>query len=511
MIYCPMQLSFLKSSLLKDSRVDVITFGSRGKDITNGFVDMSKESNRLWIGGEISKINPSGDSTSLEQGLLTARRLLEAQNESAEAEVVIVSDGGIGNEAEGDNRFERAVNCANDLLKNGIGIHFVHIHAPITDTLEVSPNGKYYSEILMQNINLQKNYNRIEPGQKVNVSFSEKPEDSKDSEENYLSGSLTIYDPKHFITRDISEITNDILGYNEVTLKAEANRLVITRLGKPVITVWRLGLGRVAAITTDNGYGHGIPWAPSLYSGNDSLVITRTLNWAVADTETSENIQLKVPDLKVNQPGRVLITTKRGELLNLYFDKKRMEITPIGNSMYESYVTPEVFGLHKDPQTGPGMNQGKNKPETFGVDSVYWRPASANCPDEYTCIGENPLFKTALLENGGKIYTMGDIYSRITTDSLTSTEKKAMTKVSYTKYILFLAFLIYLIYTLYHTYNTRLKWTTFRVPFHSRTLFALMNCLICLEINSTRILRNNPKTIQKSFQFFLMEVIKLEF
>src|SRR5664280_404242 len=99
------------------------------------------------------------------------------------------------------------------------------------------------------------------------------------------------------------------------------------------------------------------------------------------------------------------------------------------------------------------VNQGKNKPETFGVDNVSWRPASANCPDEYTYIGENPLFRTALLENGGKIYTQGDIYSRITTDSLTSTEKKAMTKVAYAKYILFLAFLIYLIYTVYHTYN----------------------------------------------------------
>jgi hypothetical protein len=59
----------LESDLLKDARVDVITFGSRGQDITNGFVDMSKESNRLWLEGEISKISPAGDSTSLERGL----------------------------------------------------------------------------------------------------------------------------------------------------------------------------------------------------------------------------------------------------------------------------------------------------------------------------------------------------------------------------------------------------------------------------------------------------------
>ncbi len=448
----------LESDLLKDARVNVITFGSKGQDITNGFLDMSKESNRLWLDTEIRKIKPSGDSTSLEKGLITARNLLKAQNESADAEIVIVSDGGIGNTAEGDNRFEKAVNCAKMLREKGIGIHFVHIHAPRTQ-YQVTPKGKYYPDLFMNRLGLSENYKKLEPGQRINVSFSnENSEESEEKEENYSSGSLIVCDPRHFITKDLPETESDVLGYNEVTPKPEANRLVTTRLGKPVLTIWRLGLGRVAAITTDNGYGHDMPWASGLYSGNDSLIVTRTLNWAVADTEMSENIQLKVPDLKVDQPGRVLITTKTEGAPELYFDKKRMEITPIGDSMYESYVTPDTFGLHKISEKPAGINQTeKLTPEKFGVDSSSWRPASANCPDEYTHIGENPLFRTALLENGGKVYTTGDIYSRITSDSLTSTEKKAMVKVLYTKYIIFLAFLLYLIYTVYHTYNTRMK------------------------------------------------------
>ncbi len=447
----------LESGLLKDARVDVITFGSKGQDITNGFLDMSKESNRLWLDAEIRKIKPSGDSTSLERGLITARNLLKAQNGSADAEIVIVSDGGIGNTAEGDPRFERAVTCAETLHESGIGIHFVHIHAPRTQ-FQVTPKGKYYPDLFMNRIGLSENYKKLEPGQRINVSFSENSKESEETENNYSSGSLTVCDPKHFITRDLPEATHDILGYNEVTPKPEANRLVTTRLGKPILTVWRLGLGRVATITTDNGYGHGVPWAPALYSGNDSLIITRTLNWAVADTEMSEDIQLKVPDLKVNQPGRILIETRTEGDPELYFDKKRMETTPIGNGMYESYVTPDTFGLHKISENPAGINQGeKYTSDMFGIQNVSWRPASANFPDEYTCIGENPLFRTALLENGGRIYTTGDIYSRIVTDSLTSTEKKAMAKVVYTKYILVLAFLLYLIYTVYHTYSTRMK------------------------------------------------------
>ncbi|WP_440944947.1 VWA domain-containing protein [Methanosarcina sp. T3] len=449
----------LESDLLKDARVDVITFGSRGMDITDGFVDMSKESNRLWLEAKIREIQPSGQTTSLERGLLTAHNLLKAQNSSAEAEIIIVSDGGIGNMAEGDLRFERAVQCAENLHEgSGIDIHFVHIYTPKIDELKVTSKGQYYAELFMNKIGLSENYNRLKPGERVEVSFSEDPEDSEDRDDEYSSGSIVVYDPKNFITQNISDIDHDILGYNEVTPKPEANRLVITRLGKPIITTWRLGLGRVAAITTDNGKGNGAPWAASLYSGNDSLIITRTLNWAVADTEMSEEIQLKVPDLKMSQPGRILITTGKEGTPELYFDKKPMEITSIGNNMYESYVTTDTFGLHRISETPVEANLTEELlSEASGTKNASWRPAAVNRPDEYTYIGESTLFRTAILENGGKIYTKGDIYSKILEDASTSTEKKILTKVFYTKYFLALAFLIYLLYTLHHTYNTRMK------------------------------------------------------
>lgn len=450
----------LESDLLKDARVDVITFGSTGQDITDGFIDMSKESNKLWLDAEIRKITPStGDSTSLERGLMTARTLLNGQNKSTEAEIIIVSDGGIGNRAERDLRFERAIQCAENLHEgSGINIHFVHIHTPSVDDLKVTPKGQYYAELFMNKIGLSENYNRIEPGERIKVSFSEDPEESENREDEYSSGSIVVYDPKHFITRNISDVQHDILGYNEVTPRPEANRLVITRLGKPIITVWRLGLGRVAAITTDNGKGHGVPWAASIYSGNDSLIITRTLNWAVADIEMSEGVQLDVPDLKMGQPGRILITTGKKGTPELYFDKKPMEITSIGNNMYESYVTADTFGLHKISETPVEVNLTEElMSENTGVKNVSWRPAAVNCPDEYMYTGENVLFRTAILENGGKVYTKGDVNSKIIEDALTSTKKKILTRVFYTKYFLVLAFLIYLFYTLHHTYNTRMK------------------------------------------------------
>ncbi|MCQ1534865.1 VWA domain-containing protein [Methanosarcina sp. KYL-1] len=446
----------LESDLLKDARVDVITFGSKGQDITEGFLDMSKESNRVWLDSEIRKINPTGDSTSLEQGLLTARHLLEEQDNDAEADIIIVSDGRIGNRVPGEGKFEKAIQRASALKESGIGIYFVHIHAPRAD-FQVNRDGRYYADTLMNKVHLSENYYRIEPGQRVNIKFAENPEEAEDTEDDYSSGSVVIYDPKHFITRDITG-ASDVLAYNDVSPRPEANRLVITRLGKPVLTVWRLGLGRVAAITTDNGYGGGIPWAPALYAGNDSLLITRTMNWVVADTETGEDLQLKVPDLKMGEPGRILITTKKRGTPVLYFDRKPMEITSIGSNMYESYVLSEAFGLHNISETPYSVLPLDASPEEIAAfQDASWRPVSVNRPDEYTHIGENPLFKTAILENGGKLYTTEDIYSRIIEDSRTSTEKTVRKEVVYTKHLLILAFLIYLIYTLYHTYNTRMR------------------------------------------------------
>jgi hypothetical protein len=56
----------------------------------------------------------------------------------------------------------------------------------------------------------------------------------------------------------------------------------------------------------------------------------------------SDGIQLEVPDLKMSQPGRILITTGKEGTPEIYFDKKPMEITSIEITMYESYVTADT-------------------------------------------------------------------------------------------------------------------------------------------------------------------------
>jgi len=54
-------------------------------------------------------------------------------------------------------------------------------------------------------------------------------------------------------------------GYNDVTPKLGASRLVATTRGKPILTTWGFGLGRAVSFTTDNGAGNTM-WASQVWA-----------------------------------------------------------------------------------------------------------------------------------------------------------------------------------------------------------------------------------------------------
>ncbi|MBI2550507.1 VWA domain-containing protein, partial [Candidatus Woesearchaeota archaeon] len=80
----------------------------------------------------------------------------------------------------------------------------------------------------------------------------------------------------HFITRNV-KLTARLTGFNQVVPKPNADVLVATAENRPVLTVWRFGLGRIASVTTDDGTG----WAAELFNKDNSVLITRAVNWAI--------------------------------------------------------------------------------------------------------------------------------------------------------------------------------------------------------------------------------------
>jgi uncharacterized membrane protein len=121
--------------------------------------------------------------------------------------------------------------------------------------------------------------------------------EQKDSEKNLDRYKLDINNPNHFITQNIKLPDTSIKDYNDVTPKSISQVLVTTEGMKPIITVWRFGLGRVASITTDNGNR----WAPGMYLADNGKVVSSVTNWAIGDLEKKKSVRIDVSDVSLGQ------------------------------------------------------------------------------------------------------------------------------------------------------------------------------------------------------------------
>jgi len=126
---------------------------------------------------------------------------------------------------------------------------------------------------------------------RLDLTFGKDSPDISPDESNVFA--VVRLDEEHFITRYLN-ISGSISGYNDVTQKVGANRLVTTSMGKPVVTSWQFGLGRVVSLSTDNGKF----WSSELYSGENARLMPSIINWVVGDwyyqpqNETQKKVKL---------------------------------------------------------------------------------------------------------------------------------------------------------------------------------------------------------------------------
>jgi uncharacterized membrane protein len=146
--------------------------------------------------------------------------------------------------------------------------------------------------------------------------------------------SLFIIDPYHFITEEL-EVDAVLYGYNQVVPKASGNLLITTDSGEPALTTWRHGVGRVAALTVfSSGNNLG-----ELLDRENSKLITRIVNWVIADPERKNEFFVDIPDARVNKTAEVIVRTKK------YPKVKGMEFSKIEKNTYRAYYINENTGF----------------------------------------------------------------------------------------------------------------------------------------------------------------------
>src|SRR3989338_4131094 len=167
-----------------------------------------------------------GGGTLIDAGLLLAIDILRTTQGSKN--IILISDG--------ITQIVPRTIAATELAK-GLGIKIYSIgvggktNEPLMSAIADMTSGIYF---------------RAEQHNKLKILFGEIDEQSGEAY------GVVVLNSNHFITEDL-DISASVLGFNQVVPKSAGRLLLTTSQGDPLLTVWRFGLGRVAALSTDDG------------------------------------------------------------------------------------------------------------------------------------------------------------------------------------------------------------------------------------------------------------------
>ena len=333
--------------LSMNTRLSVVAFNTKAYLVSEPSYVYEKQN----LEDKIARLSHGG-GTLVSAGLLKAISMLEEM--AGGKNIILISDGKTQAEA-------AATEAAKLAQTMGIKIYTVGV-------------GPTTNEVLMQEIAQIANgiYFKATESSRLKILFGDLDEEEQKS--NKMN--LIILDSNHFITAGIDPKAF-IYGFNSAVPKTTARLLATTSTGEPILTTWRLGLGRIAALTTDDG----AEWAGELLNKQNSNLITRTFNWAIGDPDRKSDEFIDIPDTRVNEPTEVIVKSKTVPKSDQGVFHK------IDEDLYATTMTPTQTGFQNILAA------------TFAV----------NYPSEYEMMGFNPELKRITESTGGKIFNKDDI------------------------------------------------------------------------------------------------------
>ena len=329
------------------TRLSVIAFNTKTYLVSEPSYVFEKQG----LEDKIARLTDGG-GTFLSGGLLRCIQMLGEMQGSKN--IIVISDGKTQSEA---STLEAAKLAANQ----GIKIYTVGV-GPVTN------------EKLMMQIAERANgvYFRANEHSKLKILFG----DVEDREGQTNKMDLTVLNSNHFITENF-EPNGSVYGFNAVIPKTTGRLLVTTTTGEPILTVWRLGLGRVAAFSTDDGSN----WAGEMLNKANSRLVARTFNWAIGDPERKNAEFIEVSDTNVMEPTEVLVKSQSVPTAEGQVFYK------IDENLYSTMIVPKDIGFQ----------------------SILASTFAVNYPKEYELMGFNPELKGIVEGTGGKVFEKGDI------------------------------------------------------------------------------------------------------
>lgn len=212
---------------------------------------------------------------------------------------------------------------------------------------------------------------------------------------------LVTVNTEHFIT-DRMELSSAATYFDSVAPKEGSELLATGSSGRPFLTSWRYGLGRVAAFSGGNK-------ELSEMSRLDPLLLTRSVSWAVGDPKRKQDRWIRAENGR--RPGEVEVKA--------------------------SYRLP---GFHRQ---GENLFRRDVEPGKLGFHSVRNKTYGYNYNEELEKVGYSDEMKDFVRATGGEVYTP-DERQEIREDLKHFSKREVVTKKNLSSYFLALAILLFL-------------------------------------------------------------------
>jgi uncharacterized membrane protein len=299
-------LEILKGISLFD-RVGVVAFNHKAYILSKLDLLGETEGN---ITSKISSLQDTG-GTLVYAGLKQAERLMDGSLGSKN--IILISDGV-------DAIPSLSLDLAKEFGDKNIKLYTVGV-------------GEATNRAFMQTLAVETGASYFEPteAQKLKILFGEReeipPQDVK---------SLVLFNTDHFITNNLN-LNADVSGFNYVVKKASSQMLVSMGDGKPIMTVWRYGIGRVIALSTDSGD----KWSSQLLSHSNSKLLIRAINWAIGDPQKNMIFYVKAKDTNLGDITQIFVKSDKTPVSDI------LDFEKIDDERYVAYFIPSEIG-YKD-------------------------------------------------------------------------------------------------------------------------------------------------------------------
>jgi uncharacterized membrane protein len=388
-------LELLKSPHFQDYKVGLIVFGTEAYDVLDPIPLRRAES---VLRERIMSLAPTGTENSyLDNGLQLARDMLNVSG--GQGELMILSDGNLYN-------YPEVVDRSIDLLRQ------MNVTARLVQVQAFPGATGRFDYIAAQT---GSDFSAFVYPDSLTTTMQQPPEETVLEESSPSGYTVGVVNKNHYITADL-DLNATVTGFNDVTPRAGAQRLAALSDGKPVLTVWRYGLGRVAALTVDDGSA----WAGNLYSSPSSQLISATLNWAVGDPRPKED-RIEADDGWVGTPLSVTINSPARPSF------PEADVEKVGDNRYVATFVPNSSGIYYIGNYGLAVNY----------------------PLEYRDIGVNPDLSRMIMANGGKVFSEDEAREKLVVEASRVSQRTLQERISRRDILLLIALLIFLTEIIY--------------------------------------------------------------